>query len=120
MKVAVIGSRTYKNQVFATKALDLIHKELNITELISGGAIGPDKLSELWAKKNRISTRIIYPDWEHLGKSAGFQRNHQIVAAAQIVVAFWDGNSKGTAHSINLARSKGIDVLVFNEAGELQ
>jgi len=39
-------------------------------------------------------------------------RNYQIVDAAEQVVAFWDGKSRGTAHSLEYARKKGKPVRI--------
>ena len=48
-----------------------------------------------------------------LGRGAGFVRNRAIVEAANVVVAFWDGRSRGTAHTIGLAREAGRQVVVY-------
>ena len=43
-------------------------------------------------------------DWERYGRGAGMIRNKQIIADADVVIAFWDGASKGTKNSVELAR----------------
>lgn len=99
MKVAVIGSRGFTNY-------DLLKNELDkytISMIISGGAIGADKLAEKYAKENNIKTQIIYPDWNTYGRGAGLIRNKDIVNESDIVIAFWDGTSKGTKFSIDYA-----------------
>jgi hypothetical protein len=90
MKVAVIGSRTFKDYEEMKKTLSL----LNITQIISGGATGADTLSEQYAKEKGIPTVIFVPDWKNKGKSAGFIRNSDIVKEAELIVAFWDGESR--------------------------
>jgi hypothetical protein len=55
-----------------------------------------------WAIENKIPTSIFFADWETHGKSAGFIRNHEIIKNCDKVIAFWDGVSKGTGHSITL------------------
>ncbi|KKL45313.1 hypothetical protein LCGC14_2356910, partial [marine sediment metagenome] len=53
-------------------------------------------------------------EWDKYGKSAGFLRNQTIIDNCDMVVAFWDGKSKGTADTINKAkRSKKPILLVF-------
>ena len=61
-------------------------------------------------KINRI---IFLPDWDKYGKSAGFIRNKLIINEADMVVAFWDGKSKGTKNSIDLAINAGKPVDIY-------
>ena len=100
MKVAVIGSRTFDKY----ESVYNILSKLKITEIISGGAKGADSLAERYAKENNIPTKIFLPDWETYGKKAGFLRNTQIIEECEMVVAFWDGTSKGCADSIEKAK----------------
>lgn len=48
-------------------------------------------------------------DWNNDGKSAGYKRNirmHEYISKKDDrgVIAFWDGQSKGTQHSFELAK----------------
>jgi hypothetical protein len=101
MKTALIGSRTFTDYTFFCKKL----QDFTITEIISGGAKGADTLAEAYALQFQIPLTVILPNWNKHGKSAGFVRNKKIVEKAEIVIAFWDGYSKGTEHSINVARA---------------
>ena len=117
MKIAVIGSRTFDDQIQLNKELSEVFKDGDC--LVSGGAKGADKLAEDWCRENDFECEIIYPDWQKHGQSAAFKRNHTIIEMADSVVAFWDGQSKGTKHSIDLAKQKGIDVKIcLFEEGE--
>lgn len=110
MKVAVIGSRSFKDYTEVQRVLS----GLTITEIISGGAVGADTLGEKYAKDNGIPTKIFLPDWKKYPKTAGFIRNTDIVENADIVVAFWDNESKGTLDSIKKAEKLGKKVLIVN------
>lgn len=58
--------------------------------------------------------RLAIPaDWDTHGKQAGFIRNAQMVELADECIAVWDGKSKGTAHTIELCRKKGIPVRII-------
>jgi len=104
MKLAVVGSRDFNNYELLKSKLDAIHKKRPITLIVSGGAKGADSLSERWAKENNIETLIFIPDWNKFGKRAGFLRNEDIIKNSDAVIAFWDGESRGTLSSINLAK----------------
>jgi hypothetical protein len=100
--VAVVGSRTINDGV--KSFLEKLDKRIGIQTIISGGARGVDSEAEEFAKENFKETKIYLADWEKYGRSAGFIRNADIVKNADLIVAFWDGKSKGTQHSIELAR----------------
>lgn len=111
MRLAVVGSRTFSDTKLAHKILDE-YKSL-ISQIVSGGAAGADTIGEKWAKSNNISTNIIYPEWDKYGKRAGYIRNMLIVDASDAILAFWDGKSKGTKHTIDYAMKLGKAVRII-------
>ena len=88
--------------------------------IISGTARGADKLGELYAERTGLSTYRFSADWDGLGKRAGYVRNAEMAKFAVkdgnygVLVAFWDGKSKGTKHMIDLANKYGLEVYVVN------
>lgn len=114
MKLAVVGSRGFNDYELLKSKLDAIHSRKPITCIVSGGARGADKLSEKWADENNIQKLIFIPEWKKYGKRAGFLRNEDIIKNSDAVVAFWDGESKGTQHSINLSKKYEKSCLVVN------
>jgi hypothetical protein len=99
MKIAVIGSRNFNDYKKLCETLS----QYEISEIVSGGAKGADSLAERYSKEYDIKITIFYPDWKKFGKSAGPIRNKEIIDYCDRVVAFWDGTSKGTKSSINIA-----------------
>ena len=83
---------------------DRVCVETPVTELISGGAVGADRLGEAWARAHDIPVRKLLPDWDKHGRAAGVIRNSDIVKEADGVIAFWDGASRGTLDTITKAR----------------
>lgn len=100
MKLAIIGSRDFSDYLCLKQALEPYKTKLTL--VVSGGARGADKLGEQWAVENNIKTLIFLPDWDKFGKRAGFIRNEDIIKNCDCCIAFWDGQSKGTSHSISL------------------
>lgn len=115
MKLAIVGSRTLIDARLVADEVDHVHAETAVTELISGGAKGADKLGEAWALTHDIPIRKLLPDWDRHGRAAGIIRNSDIVKEADKVIAFWDGTSRGTRDTIAKARkaNKMLKVVLF-------
>jgi hypothetical protein len=111
MKIAVIGSRSFGNQILLEKELESIKNQIDV--IISGGAMGADQLAEKWAINKNIPTLIIKPNWSEFGRSAGIVRNKQIIESCDMCIAFWDGISKGTFSSINLCEKMGKNIKII-------
>lgn len=103
MKLAIIGSRTFRDYPMLEKYILENFDISKIEAIVSGGAMGADSLGENFAYNHNIPRIIFKPEWHIYGKSAGFVRNKKIVDAADEILAFHDGSSRGTLHSINLA-----------------
>lgn len=77
-----------------------------------GLARGADTLGTHYARERGIQVLEFPADWERLGRRAGMVRNLQMLEAADAVVAFWDGQSRGTAHTIGEAKKRGLPLRV--------
>lgn len=109
MKVAVVGSRGFSDAIHLSAVMEdwFMNQEglqAKITEIISGGAKGADSLAADWARTHGIKLTEYLPDWDTYGKRAGFIRNEDIIKGADMVLAFWDGVSKGTQNSLSIAK----------------
>ncbi len=81
---------------------------------MSGGAAGADGMAEQWADERKHKKIIYLPDWEKHGKSAGYIRNEKMIDEdPEYVIAFWDGVSKGTKNTLDLARVKKIITTIY-------
>lgn len=109
-RVAVVGSRGFDDYKIMVEALD----DLKIDLIVSGGARGADRLAERYAEEMGINTLIFPANWIKYGMSAGFIRNDDIVKNCDLLIAFWDGNSKGTMSSIRMARKQGKEVIIIH------
>lgn len=113
MKLAIIGSRNFNDYGYVVSVWAVYFVGKNVTEIISGGAKGADLLGKKLALEKNIPYIEFKPDWEKFGKSAGFIRNTDIIKNCDIVLAFWDGISKGTAHSLGLAKKYKKNSFIF-------
>lgn len=106
MRLAIVGSRDFTDYSKLEKTLIDLDIFDEITEIVSGGARGADKLAERFASEYLIKFTEYPALWTKHGKAAGFIRNQQIVARCDQLIAFWDHESKGTKHSIKLAQEQ--------------
>lgn len=115
MKLSIIGSRTFNDYEIAKQVIfDILYiNNYEITEIISGGAKGADTLGKRYAMMHGIPFVEYKPDWS-IGKHAGLLRNTLIIENSDIVIAFWDGKSKGTVDSMKKAKKLNKILYVFN------
>ena len=117
LKVIVAGSRTFNYPELLDEVLNqyrLFH--FNFTELVHGGARGADTLAMLWAEKRNIQVRCFPADWDKYGKKAGYIRNKQMAEYGELLIAFWDGESKGTKMMIELAKESNVNTIIVKYA----
>jgi hypothetical protein len=114
-RVIVAGSRTFKNYTAVRDSLDkILSKRIGVEEIIiiSGHAKGPDQLGERYAEERGFKCETYEADWTKYGNAAGYQRNLQMSKVADGLVAFWDGQSKGTQNMINIMYKTGKPVRI--------
>ena len=109
MKVIIAGSRDV-TALYLVEDASLMSK-FDITEVVSGGARGVDRLGEIFAEKNGLPVKVFPADWTKFGKSAGHRRNREMAQYADALVAVWDGVSPGTKGMI--LEMKKLKKLVF-------
>ncbi len=80
--------------------------------IVSGGAKGIDTCAKQYAEKNGINIVEILPQYEKYGRAAPLKRNVEIIKIADIVLAFWDGSSKGTKFVIDNCKKMNKEVIV--------
>lgn len=85
----------------------------NTSTIISGGAEGIDTQAEKYASENNIPIIIFKPYYDKFRRNAPLKRNEEIVNASDIVIAIWDGQSKGTKYTIDYAKKKGKEIQVY-------
>lgn len=121
-RVIVCGSRNFTDKEICFKALDQLLGENPNVEIVSGHAKGADQFGEEYAALHGIPTKVFLPDWKRYGRGAGLIRNQEMLAYSKeessLVVAFWDGKSKGTKNMIETASAEGVKVYIVFSDGE--
>jgi hypothetical protein len=113
MRLAIVGSRGFQSYEILKATVDTLREIYPITTIVSGGAKGADHLAEIYAEEHNLEMDIYPADWSK-GKGAGYIRNVDIWNNSDLGVAFWDGESKGTAHSFKLSEKQKKKLYVFN------
>lgn len=111
MRVGIVGSREFPDLEMVREYVRALDKD---DVVVSGGARGVDLAAEQAAKSAGMRVDIYVPDWRKYGKRAAFLRNRLIVENSDRVVAFWDGVSRGTLNSMDLARELGKPLHVYS------
>lgn len=113
-RVIVAGSRTFTDYERLKKVLDeaLRKRAQDGVVIVSGTARGADQLGERYAEERGYAVERFPANWQEYGKAAGFIRNKQMAEHADGLMAFWDGQSKGTHNMIQLAVEYGLKVIV--------
>jgi hypothetical protein len=103
MKVAIVGSRSIRNEQVVIDFINECHTfDVLYDKIISGGMIGVDTIAENFAKEHNIRTTIFVPNWEKYGNQAGYIRNSDIISKADKCIIIWDGSSELTKNDIEL------------------
>jgi hypothetical protein len=111
MQLIIAGSRSFTNYQLLCQTL--APERSRITQVLTGGARGADQLGYRWAWKHAIKHQLFRADWERFGKSAGVRRNYQMAQSGDVLVCFWNGVFKGSAHMVQCMRQLGKPVVVI-------
>jgi Protein of unknown function (DUF2493). len=112
MKVIIAGGRKFNDYSLLSSVCDHMLQNQEEIEIVSGTAGGADRLGERYAEEKGYKLTKFPADWEKFGKGAGYIRNKQMAEYADALIVFWDGESSGTKHMINLAKKEGIKVKI--------
>lgn len=126
LRIIIAGSRDFDDYDFAFETLLDFWNTLDNypfvrlfgdqVKIISGRARGADRIGEYLGEKFGLEVIGFPADWDGLGKKAGYARNVEMAKYAMadgnygVLIAFWDGKSKGTKHMIDIAEKNGLEV----------
>jgi hypothetical protein len=106
MKYIIAGGRNFRDFPLLWDTCEKIISNDDNVEIVSGTANGADKLGEHYARLKDYSVKQFPADWS-LGKQGGYIRNTDMGNYADVAIIFWDGESRGTSHMINIMKDLG-------------
>jgi len=104
MKLIIAGSRTiHPDTQFILQKMNELNFpfESNVTEIVSGGAIGVDRCGEQFARDVHLPVTQFKPDYKMYAGRAPLVRNAKMAAYADILLLIWNGRSSGSADMKN-------------------
>lgn len=112
IKLAIVGTRTYVKYDEFIETYKTLYENVVVSEIVSGGAVGVDAMAKQLARDYRITYKEFPAEWSVYGKSAAAKRNALIVDYCDELLAIWDGESRGTAMTVNMAKASGKKYMI--------
>lgn len=82
--------------------------------IITGSASGVDAAATRTARAKGIPVQVMPASFDETADpSKAAARNQRLIDACDVLVAFWDGNSKGTRATVERALDSGKEVHVY-------
>jgi len=117
MNIVIAGGRDFGDYEFLKSQVDYVISlqppGTSIT-VVCGMAKGADLLGRQYAKEKGHNVIDMPANWDRDGRRAGPLRNIEMCKIADMTIAFWDQESRGTAHMIKISKEKGIPVHIYN------
>ncbi|WP_299459349.1 hypothetical protein [uncultured Microscilla sp.] len=108
-RVAVIGTRTITKAQGVEEVIDY-HQP---TEIVGGGCRGASEIGRTYARNKGLAYMEFKPKYSKYGRIAPHIRNELIAKYCDVMIAIWDGKSKGTKSEIDKATRAGKEVIIF-------
>ena len=103
-KILVFGSRSIQDKDFVINNLVKVVGEMqdcgDPIEFMSGGASGVDSIISDFANEYEYPIEEYLPAYEKFGKRATLMRNEDMAETCDFALCFWDGESRGTMHTL--------------------
>lgn len=114
-RVIIAGGRYFNQYAMLCRYCDKVlsnKAQTHEIEIVSGCCEGADLLGIRYAQERGYKCLRMPADWMNEGKAAGPKRNKRMAEASNALIAFWNGESRGTANMIETAKELGLLVRV--------
>lgn len=114
LRVLVCGSRSLRvSALTVAEVVSLARLHGQVGLLVSGGAPGVDRVVPEVAEMMGCPSVVVRPDYARYGGRAPLVRDREMVGMVDVVIALWDGRSRGTAYTVACARRAGVPFFLF-------
>jgi len=111
LRIAIVGSRRFAD---TARVVDYVNSLPPRASIVTGSASGVDAAATRAARAKGIAVQVVPASFEELSDPArSALRNQKLIDACDVLVAFWDGASKGTRTTVERALDSGKEVHVF-------
>lgn len=111
MRVAIVGSRHFSDPDRVAEYVNGLPPRASI---ITGSASGVDAAATKAARTRGLAVQVMPASFDEVADaSKSAARNQRLIDACDVLVAFWDGVSKGTRGTVERALDSGKEVHVF-------
>lgn len=106
-----MGSRHFAEPERVTEYVNGLPPRASI---VTGSASGVDAAATKAARTRGMNVQVLPASFDEMADpSRSAARNQRLVDACDVLVAFWDGSSKGTRTTVERALDAGKEVHVF-------
>jgi len=111
VRVAIVGSRHFSDPDRVTEYINGLPPRASI---ITGSSSGVDATATKAARTRGLAVQVLPASFDEMADaSKSAARNQRLVDACDVLVAFWDGSSKGTRSTVERAMDSGKEIHVF-------
>jgi predicted Rossmann fold nucleotide-binding protein DprA/Smf involved in DNA uptake len=111
VRVGIVGSRRFAEP---ERVVEYVNGLPARASIVTGGASGVDAAATRAARDRGLAVQVMPASFEETNDPARSDlRNQKLVDACDVLVAFWDGSSKGTRATVDRAMDSGKEVHVF-------
>jgi hypothetical protein len=111
VKVAIVGSRHFPQ---IERVVRFVEQLPSGAIVVTGGASGVDAAAGQAARDRALGLIKLPPRFEETtDPGASVRRNQELIDSADVLVAFWDGQSQGTRRTVERALESGREVHVY-------
>ncbi len=129
MKVIIAGGRDFNDYEKLSEFCDSVLSNTTDIEIVSGTALGADKLGEKYAKEKGYILKEFPAKWKDLKANpcfvkydknkepynvlAGLNRNEEMAKYADALIIFWNGKSSGSKNMIESATKHKLKIKFY-------
>lgn len=114
-KVIIAGGRDFNDYDKLKEFCNKVLTNQDEITVVCGMARGSDMLGYRYANEKGYLIEEFPAEWDKYGKKAGYIRNQAMADAnSDALIAFWNGESRGTKHMIDIVKEKGLKIKIYN------